>query len=533
MKINLVVAILFVFNIGQSIAQNKITAEVPAQYSNPVLHADYSDPDAIRVGNTYIMTASSFTCTPGLPILTSHDLVHWTISGYALKKLVPDDYYQTVRHGGGVWAPSIRYHNNEFFIYYPDPDFGIYMVHAKSYLGPWSDPVLVQAGKGLIDPCPFWDDNGKAYLVHAYAGSRAGIKSIISIKQMNAEGTKVTDEGRIVYDGHGVDPTVEGPKIYKRNGFFYIFVPAGGVGTGWQTVLCSKNIYGPFERKVVMAQGGSSINGPHQGAWVQTPEGKDWFLHFQDKEAYGRVVHLQPMIWKNNWPVIGEDKDGDGTGEPFMNYGNKDTGYHQLLTQVKSSQFSGHAPLGADWQWQANAAIEWYFLHDQQLRLYARTLVDAAKNKYDLPNLLMQKFPALRFEATTKLEADKLNNGEEAGMMVFGTDYAWLGVQRRDDKFYLVQSVCLNADKGNAEKMTILDTLSSTSKLVTLKIVVGQGATVRFNYSWDGSNFMETKLPFTAKPGKWVGAKMGLFASGSKRTNDCGSADFDFFEVKY
>ena len=289
-------------------------------YKNPIINADYSDPDAIRVGDDYYMVSSSFTHIPGLPILHSKDLVNWKIIGHALKKQPPFDVYDKVQHGAGVWAPSIRYHNNEFYIYYPDPDFGIYLVKAKNIIGPWSEPLLIEAGKGLIDPCPFWDDNGKTYLVHAYAGSRAGIKSIIVVKEMNKEGTKIIGDGVMVYDGHEKDPTIEGPKFYKRNGYYYIFAPAGGVSTGWQTILRSKNIYGPYERKVVMDQGTTSINGPHQGAWVTTQTGEDWFLHFQDKEAYGRVVHLQPMKWINDWPVIGVDKDGDGKGEPVLNY---------------------------------------------------------------------------------------------------------------------------------------------------------------------------------------------------------------------
>jgi beta-xylosidase len=287
-------------------------------YKNPIINADYSDPDAIRVGDDYYMVSSSFTHIPGLPILYSKDLVNWTIIGHALKKQPPYDVYDKVQHGAGVWAPSIRYHNNEFYIYYPDPDFGIYLVKTKNILGPWSEPLLIEAGKGLIDPCPLWDDNGKTYLVHAYAGSRAGIKSIIVVKEMNKEGTKIISDGVMVYDGHEKDPTIEGPKFYKRNGHYYIFAPAGGVSTGWQTVLRSKNVYGPYERKVVMDQGTTSINGPHQGAWVTTQTGEDWFLHFQDKDAYGRVVHLQPMKWINEWPVIGVDKDGDGKGEPVL-----------------------------------------------------------------------------------------------------------------------------------------------------------------------------------------------------------------------
>jgi beta-xylosidase len=224
-------------------------------YRNPILHADYSDPDAIRVGDDFYLVASSFEDIPGLPILHSKDLVNWSILTHALKRQPPFEHFSKTQHGNGVWAPSIRYYKNEFYIYYPDPDFGIYVIKAKNAAGPWSEPTLVEAGKGLIDPCPLWDDNGKVYLVHGFAGSRAGIKSVIVVKQLNAEGTKVTDAGKIVFDGHDADPTLEGPKFYKRNGYYYIFAPAGGVSTGWQLALRSKNIYGPYERKVVMDQG--------------------------------------------------------------------------------------------------------------------------------------------------------------------------------------------------------------------------------------------------------------------------------------
>ncbi|HEY0040422.1 MAG TPA: glycoside hydrolase 43 family protein, partial [Flavisolibacter sp.] len=309
-----------------SIAQKPYVSKVwvadngDGTYKNPILHADYSDPDAIRVGDDYYMTSSSFEDVPGLPILHSKDLVNWTLIGHALKRLPPFDHFSIPRHGEGVWAPALRYRNGEFYLYYPDPDFGIYLTKAKNAAGPWSEPVLVAGGKGLIDPCPLWDDDGQVYLVHAYAGSRAGIKSVIAVKKLNKEGTKAIDEGVLVYDGHELDPTIEGPKFYKRAGYYYIFAPAGGVATGWQLVLRSKNIYGPYERKNVMDQGASATNGPHQGAWVTTQTGEDWFLHFQDKEAYGRIVHLQPMKWVADWPVIGVDKDGDGKGEPVTRY---------------------------------------------------------------------------------------------------------------------------------------------------------------------------------------------------------------------
>lgn len=503
-------------------------------YKNPVLDADYSDPDAIRVGDDFYLISSSFDAVPGLPILHSKDLVNWKLIGHALKRQPPFDHFSKTQHGNGVWAPAIRFHNGEFYIYYPDPDFGIYLTKAKNAAGPWSDPVLVEAGKGLIDPCPLWDEDGKNYLAHAYAGSRAGIKSILVVKKMNAKGDKVIDEGKIVFDGHETDPTIEGPKFYKRNGYYYIFAPGGGVSTGWQTVLRSKNIYGPYERKVVMGQGKSPINGPHQGAWVNTPTGEDWFLHFQDKDAYGRVVHLQPMKWINNWPVIGIDKDGDGIGEPVLTYEKPNISKASIIqTPAESDEFNG-TDLGLQWQWQANPQATWSFLNlaKGQLRLYAIKMPDSAKNLWDVPNLLLQKFPTEKFTTVTKLTFTanpKLEN-EKAGLIVAGLSYANLSVKSKKDGSYLVYTTCKAADKGKTEKEETLVKL--TSNTIYLSVTVIEGAKCQFSYSFDGDKFIKVNDVFQAEPGKWIGAKVGLFCVRDQQINDAGYADFDWFRIE-
>ncbi len=503
------------------------------KYKNPVLDADYSDPDAIRVGDDFYMVSSSFDAVPGLPILHSKDLVNWTIISHALKRQIPFEHFSKTQHGNGVWAPAIRFYKGEFYIYYPDPDFGSYLTKAKSATGPWSEPVLVEAGKGLIDPCPLWDEDGKVYLVHAYAGSRAGIKSIIVVKKLNAAGDKVMDEGKLVYDGHELDPTIEGPKFYKRNGYYYIFAPAGGVATGWQLVLRSKNVYGPYERKVVMDQGKSPINGPHQGAWVDTPTGEDWFLHFQDKEAYGRVMHLQPMKWVNNWPVIGVDADGDGIGEPVLTYQKpKITKPIAIVTPAESDEFN-NANLGLQWQWQANPSATWSFLNPTKgsLRLYSVKMPDSAKNYWEVPNLLLQKFPTEQFTVTTKLTFTpntKLEN-EKAGLIIAGLSYANIAVKSKKDGLYLVHTTCSAADKGKAEKEEVLVKLNT--KDVQLRVTVNKGAQCQFSYSLDGLTFINVKDVFQAEAGKWIGAKVGLFCVRTQQTNDAGYADFDWFRI--
>lgn len=502
-------------------------------YKNPILNADYSDPDAIRVGDDFYLVSSSFDALPGLPILHSKDLVNWTIIGHALKRQPPFEHFAKTQHGNGVWAPAIRYHNNEFYIYYPDPDFGIYVTKAKNAAGPWSAPILVEAGKGLIDPCPLWDEDGKTYLAHAYAGSRAGIKSILVVKQMNAAGDRVIDEGKLVYDGHELDPTIEGPKFYKRNGYYYIFAPGGGVATGWQTVLRAKNIYGPYERKVVMQQGITNINGPHQGAWVNTPTGEDWFLHFQDKGAYGRVVHLQPMKWINNWPVIGTDKDGDGTGEPVLTYKKPNIAKPvPISTPAESDEFNT-INLGLQWQWQANPLATWSFLNPSKgiLRLYSMKIPDSAKNYWEVPNLLLQKFPAEVFTATTKLTFTpnlKLEN-EKTGLIVAGLSYANIALKSKKDGIYIVYTTCKDADKGKPETEQILTKINQSE--VYLRVSVTEGAKCVFSYSFDGNSFTKVADVFTAEPGKWIGAKVGLFCTREQQINDSGYADFDWFRI--
>ena len=423
-------------------------------YTNPIIYADYSDPDVCRVDDDFYMTSSSFNCFPGLQILHSRDLIHWRLIGTALPDTYPDERWKnSVQHGNGVWAPSIRFHQGEYYIYFGDPDIGIFMTKATRPEGPWSELHLVKAGKGLIDSCPFWDEDGRAYLVHGVAGSRAGFKSVLCMAPMSPDGTRLLAPSRIIFDGHEAHPTVEGPKMYKRNGYYYIFAPAGGVSTGWQLVLRSKHPFGPYEQKVVMAQGKTDINGPHQGAWVDTQQGEDWFLHFQDLDAYGRVVLLEPMAWKNDWPVIGIDDDGDGCGEPVRTYRKPSLPKWNDVNPADSDEFTD-AVLGLQWQWQGMPNPLWSYIDSQkkQLRMYSVPLPDNYRNLSDCSNLLLQKFPAESFTVTTLIRfqpnPNLKNKGERCGLVVMGEDYASLSLTDTPSGMVLSQEECLQALKG-------------------------------------------------------------------------------------
>lgn len=544
-------------------------------YRNPVLYADYSDPDVCRVGDDFYLTSSSFNCLPGLQLLHSRDLVNWEIVGAAIPWTFPvyDDTKSEADvkppHGRHVWAPSIRYHRGRYYIFWGDPDEGVYQVNAERPEGPWTEPVLVKEARGVIDTCPLWDDDGRVYLVHAYADSRAGFKSVISVCELNADATKAITPSRVVYDGHSLDPTCEGPKFYKKDGYYYIFHPAGGVQTGWQVVQRSTNVYGPYERRVVLAQGQTEVNGPHQGAWVTTNTGEDWFLHFQDVGPLGRLVHLQPMRWVDGWPVIGTDADGDGCGEPVMTYRKPNVGRsYPVCNPVESDDFDG-LTLGGQWQWQGNFDERWHYCaaDKSMLRLYASPVPEDYVSLWDCRNVLLQKPSAPQFTCTVKMTfcpSDKYV-GERCGLVVMGMDYAALVLTNTSEGISLSEVQCLGADKGSHEsvneavklaydvqkdeKAGVVSKLLGKNRQTLPQTTVwlrctytqdgvqpddanSQKVMVEFSYSTDGSHFKLIGTPFAARQGKWIGCKTGLFCNRPAREkNDGGWCDVDYFLV--
>ncbi|WP_322404907.1 glycoside hydrolase 43 family protein [Massilia luteola] len=502
------------------------------RYRNPVLHADYSDPDVIRVGDMFYMTASSFNNAPGLPLLESHDLVNWTLVGHALPRLEPAAVFARPQYGKGVWAPCLRWHDGRFWIFYPDPDYGVYVMTAEHFSGPWSAPRLLLAGRGIIDPAPLWDDDGKAYLMHAWAKSRAGINNVLTLRRMDPQATRMLDDGgKVVIDGARYPGyhTVEGPKLYKANGYYYVFAPAGGVEMGWQAVFRARSIAGPYEARRVMDQGDTPVNGPHQGAWVDAPDGKDWFVHFQDKGAYGRVVHLQPMRWEGGWPVIGAPGRTPGTGEPVITYTKPVQGFGPAAPMT-SDAFDG-ASLGPQWQWGANPAPGWYSLtdHPGHLRLATQVVPEADGYVRAAGSILTQKAPASRFIVDTRVHLAGAVDGDRAGLIVNAMQYTWLGLRRSGGRTDLVRTVCGPFGPRCREESTVV--LADAPDSLTLRMAMNENAFAGFSYSLDGREFKPAGDPFPVTRGTWVGAQVGLFSVGSRPRAQPSFLEVDYFNV--
>jgi beta-xylosidase len=487
------------------------------RYRNPVLHADYSDPDAIRVGTTFYMTASSFNNAPGLPLLESPDLVNWTLVGHALPRLVPEAAFTRPQYGKGVWAPCLRWHDGRFWIFYPDPDQGVYVTTAEHFAGPWTAPRLLLAGRGIIDPTPLWDDDGNAYLLHAWAKSRAGINNVLTLRRMDAGATRILDDaGRVIIDGARYPGyhTVEGPKFYKANGYYYVFAPAGGVEMGWQAVFRSRTIAGPYEARRVLDQGDTPVNGPHQGAWVDGPDGKDWFVHFQDKGAYGRVVHLQPMRWQDGWPVIGAPGRTQSVGEPVTTYAKPVQGFGPAAPAT-SDTFAGTA-LGPQWQWAANPAPAWYSLTDNpgHLRLFTQVVPESDGYVRAAGAILTQKVPASRFVVDTRVRLRGAVDGDRAGLIVNAMQYAWVGLRRSGGRTALVRTVCGPFGPRCREESTVV--LADAPDTVYLRMAMNENAFVTLSYSLDGRTFKPAGDACPVTRGTWVGAQVGLFSVGTQ-----------------
>ena len=532
-----------------------------ASYKNPVLTLDLPNLDVCTgPDGTFYLTSASFGAQPGLPILASDDLVNWRYAGSALKRLPWET--EEPEHGNGVWSPSLRCRNGIFTIYWGDPDRGVYRVTAPDVAGPWSEPVLVKEGKGIVDVSVLFDDDGKTYLVHSWAATTPQPAGILCVCRMNDEGTACVEEDTLVYDG--VD-AAERPKFYKRDGEYWLLFAAGGK----LVALRASTPYGPYAEKSILAQGTSKIAGPYQGAWVHTSAGEDWFMHISDRNAYGRIAFLEPMVWRTDgWPVVGEDPDGDGCGTPVDEHemprrADGAEAKSQLTSPQTDDAFDTNT-LGPQWQWLGRSAAQtgypttrgFYRLYTTPMTAYlkkSQTILSAGVgyecSLWETPNLLVQKFPAISFSAVTKVRIGGRQDTEECGIIVQGRSYMRLGLKLNGDQFDVVLAECRDADKGKSESASVLTSVKAETsgtgsrqikfKDVWLRVSVEPGekasasdAVCTFSYSFNGTSWTQAPRTFSASPGAGIGAMLGIYAVSSPECRDRGWIDVDWFRIE-
>ena len=492
----------------------------PHSYANPVLYADYSDPDVIRAGKSYYLVASSFHFSPGIPVLKSDDLVHWKIIGHVLPKLtfapdydmpgpfqIDDTKSKPVagtKYASGVWAPSIRFHNGLFYVYWPTPDEGVFMATAKDPAGPWSEPIQVLKGPGYEDPCPFWDDDGQAWLVHGKVGAGPLI-----LHRMSPDGTRVYDDGVVIADDKANLPVLEGPKLYKKNGWYYIFAPIGGVDKGGEAVGRARTIIGPWAWKTVLTKGTTEVQGPHQGGYVETPSGQGWFLHFNSTGAFGRIDYLEPVSWQDDWPVMGD------AGQPVLKHAAPDTGAWSPKDRLQDSDDFSAKTLGLQWEWNHNPDTTKWSLSARPG--FMRLTASKADHLVTAHNTLTQILQGPEATFTARLDITHMAEGQRAGLVLFGVHVPWIGVVHQGGKTHFA-----SADSGVETPGPVV------SGTVTLRAHVTPDQSVHFSYSRDGRHFTPFGDASLSKFSWWKGSRPGLF---TYTTGDVGYVDIDSFRV--
>jgi beta-xylosidase len=490
-------------------------------YRNPILYADYSDPDVIRAGKDYYLAASSFHFSPGLPILHSRDLVHWSILGHVLPKLTFAPEYDMpgpfalndatskptigTRYAGGVWAPSLRYHKGLFYIYWPTPDEGIFMATARNPAGPWSKPITVIAGPGYEDPCPFWDNDGTAWLIHGKVGAGPLI-----LHRMSADGRRVLDEGVVVARDPERLPVLEGPKLYKRNGYYYIVAPIGGVGKGPQAVGRARTITGPYEWRDVLKPS-RTVAGPHQGGYVETPDGKGWFVHFNQTGAFGRIDYLEPVRWVDDWPMM-----GDAANQPVESHAMPAPATRERLRD--SDEFTS-PKLGLQWSWNHNP-------DDRKWSLAARPgylRLQASRADYltTARNTLTQILQGPSSTITVKIDLSHMADGQRAGLSMFGVGPSWIGAVHEGGTNLLTLST---AGKDRSD-------VALKQPMVELRVAVSADQKAAYSYSVDGGrSFIKLGEAISLSPFSWwKGSRPALFTYNTRAA--AGWVDVDWVHV--
>lgn len=484
-------------------------------YNNPILPADYSDIDCIRVGTDYYAVSSTFQYSPGFVILQSKDLVNWQIISHAVNDITaisPQMNWDKMnRYGTGIWAGAIRYHDKKFWIYFGTPDEGYFMTTAKKPEGPWEKPHLILAKKGWDDCCPFWDDDGQGYLIGT---NFSGGYKIHLFKMMPDGRELVAGADSVIYQSEGS----EANKLYKINGTYYhLFSEVKPEGRALMMER-AKKIYGPYTKPKQLSHAQQQFNEPNQGGLVQTENGRWYFLtHHGTGDWAGRVMSLLPVTWVDGWPIIGRvGRDTIGT---MVWKGKKPVMPGNSFTPQTSDDFN-QAGLPQQWEWNYQPRAGKWSLTQRNgwLRLHAfKPLI--ANDITKAGNTLTQRsYRSNANEVTVKLDISAMVNGQKAGLSHFGARaYATLGMVSQGETRYLELNL-----KGNISKGPVIKGAE-----IWLRSTWGLDGKSKFYYSTDGKNYTPFGGQYQMEWSAYRGDRIAIYCYNNLA--DDGYIDVDYF----
>jgi beta-xylosidase len=492
-------------------AQKRQSDNMDGTYTNPLISADFPDPDVVQAGDTWYMVTTTMFVFPGVTILKSHDLVNWEYCANALPRFDMGKCYDLDscnRYRHGQWATSFKYHNGKFYLLFITLDEGGFLCTADKPEGPWQ---IKKLPKGFYDAGLFFDDDGRIYVAHGY--------SKINITELD---TSFAPKGNdsLVFTGD-IRKGLEGTHVYKINGYYYLYCTYGGLD-GIQVALRSKNIYGPYEEKVVIRDTTHGVNfGIHQGALIKTQTGEWWTILFVDSGPFGRFPSLQPVTWTDGWPMVGID------GKAVVTYKKPNVGKTYPVTTLPTSDEFNEKRLGMQWGLNHNPDPGKWSLTARPGYLRLQT-VKVVSNLREARNTLTQR-PFTYYAAgipttmVTKMDAAKMKEGDVAGLALFQDPYAYIAVKQMNGSKYVVM-----VNNGKT-----VDSVSMNGSTVYLRTIASNStAKASFEYSFDNKTFkpLGNELLMRFNLSIFTGNKGCLFNYATKETG--GYVDFDWFRMQ-
>ncbi len=493
-------------------------------FKNPILPGDYSDPDVIRVGSDYYFITSTFQYSPGMAVLHSKDLVNWQYLSHCvadLTQLGPElNWDRMNRYNRGIYAGAIRFHEGKFWVYFTTMDEGVFLTTATNAAGPWSPVTCIWNKQGFDDPCPFWDDDGQAYLLLSTPGKQWWTH----IYKMSADGKTVDPASEKIIDEY---QSSEGNKIYKINGTYFVFhnqvIPHGPrVGV----MMRSTNIFGPYEKKIILEDfPGRYDRQPNQGGLVQTEAGDWWFITHQGRGENGtydgRPSHLLPVTWTNGWPIPGLiDKNGAGT---ILWSAKKPIKGFPIQAPQSNDEFSTPM-LSPQWEWNYQPRAEKWSLTARPGWLRLAAFAPLVKSDFfKAGNTLTQRIMGTGGGIVkVKLDASNMADGQIAGLVFFWKNYAQIGVAQKNGQ----RKIIFSENGIITEGPELLP-----QNLAWVRAKIDDQGGCNFAYSLDGKIFTSLGTRFSFGWHNYRGTRLGLFTYNN--LGEHGSVDFDSFHYDY
>jgi beta-xylosidase len=503
--------LIFLVTVNGTTAQKNHSDNGDGTYTNPVIAADFPDPDVILVGDIYYMVTTTMFVFPGVTVLKSHDLVNWEYCSNAVPRFDYSPCYDLDscdRYGHGQWATSIKYNDGKFYLLFITLNEGGFICSSAKAEGPWE---IRKLPKGFYDPGLFFDDDGKIYVAHGY--------SKISITELDKDFAAIGKDS-LVFTGD-IRNGIEGSHVYKINGYYYLYCTYGGLD-GIQVALRAKNIYGPYEQKIVISDPTPGVTfGIHQGALIKTQTGEWWTMLFVDSGPFGRFPSLQPVTWVDGWPMVGVN------GKGVVTYRKPNVGNQYPIKDLPTSDEFNETTLGMQWGWNHNPDSTKWSLTQRPgyLRLTNGKVVT---NLREARNMLTQR-PFANYNQSipstgvAKLEVKNLKDGDITGLAVFQDPYAFIAVKQEHGVRQLIMV-------NNGE--TMASTPMKNSNIIYLRTIASNSTKkATFGYSYDNKAFTllgnELSMQFSLKV--FTGNKFCLFNYATEKTG--GFVDFDWFRI--